>query len=46
LFQHDSDDIFISKTPSDGDTNPVTSQIIDEFDSSDMVFDEAALKEV
>jgi hypothetical protein len=46
VFQRDSDDIFISDTPSNGDTNPVTSQIIDEFDSNDIVFDEAALKEV
>jgi hypothetical protein len=46
LFQRDSDDIFISDTPSNGDTNPVSSQTIEEFDSNDVVFDEAALKEV
>jgi hypothetical protein len=46
LFQCDSDDIIVSGTPSNGDSQPTASQIIDDFDSNDIVFDEEALKEV
>ena len=35
-----------SETPSDGDINPTPSEVIDEFDSNDIIFDEAAIKEV
>ncbi|XP_021916659.1 LOW QUALITY PROTEIN: DNA polymerase alpha catalytic subunit [Zootermopsis nevadensis] len=43
---HDSDDMFVINTPSNDDTNPVTSEIIAEFDCNDIVFDEAVIKEV
>jgi len=46
LFQCDSLDITISETPSDGDTNLTPSQVIDDFDSNDIIFDEAAIKGV
>ena len=46
LFQCESHDIIVSETPSDGDTNPTPSQVIDGFDSNDIIFDEAAIKEV
>jgi len=46
LFQCESQDIIVSETPSDGDTNPTPSQVIDDFDSNDIIFDEAAIKEV
>jgi len=46
LFQCESHDITVSETPSDGDTNPTPSQVIDDFDSNDIIFDEAAVKEV
>jgi hypothetical protein len=46
LLQCDSDDIVVSNTPSDGGSKPTASQIIDEFDSSDIFFDEVAIKEV
>jgi hypothetical protein len=45
LFQCESHDIIVSETPSDGDTNPIPSQVIDDFESND-IFDEAAIKEV
>jgi hypothetical protein len=46
LFQCESHDIIVSDTPSDGDTKPTPSQVIDDFDSNDIIFDEAAIKEV
>ena len=46
LFQCESHDIIVSETPSDGDTNPTPSQVIDDFDSNDIIFDEAAIKVV
>ena len=45
-FQCESHDIIVSESPSDGDTNPTPSQVIDDFDSNDIAFDEAAIKEV
>ena len=44
LFQCESHDIIVSETPSDGDTNPTPSQVIDDFDSNANIFDEAAIK--
>jgi len=46
LFQCESHDISVSETPSDGDTSLTPSQVIDDFDSNDIIFDEAAIKEV
>lgn len=46
LFQCESHDITVSETPSDGDTSLTPSQVIDDFDSNDIIFDEAAIKEV
>jgi hypothetical protein len=46
LFQCESYDIIVSETPSDGDTNPTASQVIDDFDSNDIIFDEAAIMKV
>jgi hypothetical protein len=36
----------VSDIPSNGDTQPTSSQIIDDFDTSDIMFDQEALKEV
>ena len=46
LFQCESHDIIVSESPSDGDTNPTPSQVIDDFDSNDISFDEASIKVV
>jgi hypothetical protein len=46
LFQTDSEDIIVSDTPSNGDTQPTASQVIDDFDTNDIIFDQETLKEV
>jgi hypothetical protein len=45
-LQTDSCGVIVSDVPSNGDTQPTASQIIDEFDTNDIIFDQEALEEV